>query len=84
MSSSLSWAWTYFDINANDKAKAICKLCEASISRGEKSARTFTTTNLLNHLKKIHPEEAKDEQNQVENPIDEVYFKYRLIARGQV
>lgn len=71
MSSSLSWAWTYFDINTSDKTKAICKLCQASISRGGKSAKTFTTTNLLNHLKKIHPEEAKDEQCKLKRKHDE-------------
>ena len=56
-----SFCWKFFDVDQKDQSKAVCKLCEASISRGGKSSKTFTTTNMLNHLKKIHPEEAKVE-----------------------
>ena len=34
-------------------------VCQVIISRGGKSAKTFTATNMLNHQRKIHPEEAK-------------------------
>ena len=50
--------WKYFDVNPKNKNTSLCKLCQAIISRGGKSAKTFTTTNMLNHLRKIHPEEA--------------------------
>ena len=49
----------YFDIHPKNKNTSVCKLCQAIISRGGKSAKSFTTTNMLNHLRKIHPEEAK-------------------------
>ena len=54
-----SLCWKCFDVNPKNKNTAVCKLCQAIISRGGKSAKTFTTTNMLNHLRKIHPEEAK-------------------------
>ena len=54
-----SFCWKYFDVNLKNKKTAVCKLCQAIISRGGKSAKSFTTTNMLNHLRKIHPEEAK-------------------------
>lgn len=58
-----SFCWKYFDVNPKNKNTSICKLCEAIISRGGKSSKTFTTSNMLNHLRKIHPEEAKIEEN---------------------
>ncbi len=54
-----SFCWKYFDVNPKNKNTSVCKLCQTIISRGGKSAKTFTTTNMLNHLRKIHPEEAK-------------------------
>ena len=50
-----SFCWKYFDVNPKNKNTAVCKLCQAIISKGGKSAKTFTTTNMLNHLRKIHP-----------------------------
>ena len=50
----------YFYVNPKNKNTSVCKLCQAIISRGDKSAKTFTMINMLNHHRKIHPEEAKD------------------------
>lgn len=54
-----SFCWKYFDVNPKNQNTSACKLCQAIISRGGKSAKTFTMTNTLNHLRKVHPEEAK-------------------------
>ena len=54
-----SLCWKYFDVNPQNVTTSVCKLCQTVISRGGKSAKTFTTTNMLNHIRKIHPEEAK-------------------------
>ena len=54
-----SFCWKYFDVNPKNKNTSVCKLCQAIISRGGKLAKTFTTTNILNHLRKIHLEKAK-------------------------
>ena len=54
-----SFCWKYFDVNPKNKNTSVCKLCQAIISTGGKSAKTFMTTNMLNHHRKIHPEEAK-------------------------
>ena len=54
-----SFCWKYFDVNPKNKNTSVCKLYQTIISRSGKSAKTFTTTNMLNHLRKIHPEKAK-------------------------
>lgn len=51
-----SVVWKYFEIDANDKCKALCKLCSRSVSRGGKNASSFGTSNLLAHLKSHHIE----------------------------
>jgi hypothetical protein len=56
-----SAVWTYFDILEDDNTKAMCKVCQEKgsrivISRGGKTCKQFTTTNLRNHLRK-HPKE---------------------------
>jgi hypothetical protein len=50
-------AWNYFKVNPKDKSVCVCNLCDTIISRGGKTAKTFTTTNMMNHLKEFHPEE---------------------------
>lgn len=47
--------WEFFEVLKNDKTNCKCNLCGVRISRGGKSAKTFTTTNMMNHLKKVHP-----------------------------
>ena len=46
--------WEYFEIVADNPAKAQCKGCHALLSRGGTLVANFTTTNLSNHLKKLH------------------------------
>ena len=54
-----SFCWKYFYVNPKNENTSVCKLCQAIISRGGKSAKTFIMINMLNHLRKINPEEAK-------------------------
>jgi hypothetical protein len=56
-----SIAWKYFKVNPKDKTACICTLCDTFISRSGKTAKTFTTTNRINLLKKFHPEEMAKE-----------------------
>lgn len=56
-----SITWKYFKVNPNDKTVCSCALCNATISRGGKTAKTFTTSNMMNHLKKFHPQEMAKE-----------------------
>lgn len=50
--------WNFFKI-CDDETKAMCEVCNAIISRGGNSAKSFTTTALNNHLSYKHPEEFK-------------------------
>uniref|UniRef100_A0A1X7U6A6 BED-type domain-containing protein n=1 Tax=Amphimedon queenslandica TaxID=400682 RepID=A0A1X7U6A6_AMPQE len=58
MSNRRSPIWQYFTANEGDKS-AICTTCGTQVSRGGKSVKSFTTTNLVNHLKK-HLAEYKE------------------------
>jgi hypothetical protein len=51
----------YFKVNPKDKTVCVCNLCDTITSRGGKTAKTFTTTNMTNHLKQLHPEEMAKE-----------------------
>lgn len=57
--------WKYFTKTSAAAAIAICKFCNASISRGGKNASTkgFSTSNLWNHLKRSHSEEIDKMDN---------------------
>ncbi|XP_065680644.1 zinc finger BED domain-containing protein 4-like [Hydra vulgaris] len=46
--------WNYFKVSDEDVGKAICILCKKILSRGSKDAHNMSTTNLQNHLKKVH------------------------------
>lgn len=48
-----SIVWTFFEINNSDKSKAKCIMCGSVYSRG-KTAKSYSTTSLLEHLKKKH------------------------------
>ena len=43
------------NVSENEANKAVCRQCSAELSRGEKSAKTFSTTCLIHHLKSKHP-----------------------------
>ena len=67
MSKRRSPIWLYFTACGNDR-QATCKVCCAKVSRGGQLVKTFTTTNLVGHLRK-HPAEYKmyeDEKNTTE------------------
>lgn len=46
--------WDYFKVSDEDVSKAVCILCKKNLSRGSKDPHKMTTTNLQNHLKKVH------------------------------
>src|ERR1044072_2666686 len=50
---STSYCWKYFDVHPKDNSKCIFKICKATISSGGKSEKSYTTTNMLNHIKKF-------------------------------
>lgn len=52
-----SSVWLHFNVSPIDAVFAICKHCNASISRGGTTTKTFSTTNLMRHLNKKHREE---------------------------
>lgn len=60
-SKSKSIVWKLFKVDGDDQSKAICQLCEAKISRGQRTG-SFTTTNMLKHLNVKHAKELKDEE----------------------
>ena len=62
-----SVAWRLFNVNENDASKVTCRLCENVISRGGKSERHFTTTNMIKHLRTHHKEELEKEEIRREN-----------------
>ena len=67
MSKRRSPIWLYFTACENDR-QATCKVCRAKVSRGGQTVKTFTTMNLVGHLRK-HPAEYKmyeDEKNTAE------------------
>ena len=44
--------WDYFSLCQTDNAKAVCKICQTQVSRGGKSAKSFSPTNLETHLQR--------------------------------
>lgn len=48
--------WEFFTV-AEDSGLAKCKVCEIEIPRGGQSTKSFTTTNLVHHLKTKHSED---------------------------
>ncbi len=62
--SKMSAVWMYFSISEKDPQTAICKTCNAKISRGGASAKTFSTSGLIYHLKSKHSDRfAEYERN---------------------
>ena len=50
----MSAIWAHFKINDDDRSKAQCKICTATVSRGGKESTLFNTSNLIKHLKMHH------------------------------
>lgn len=59
----ISNVWKYFTKASDAATSAVCKSCDAKISRGGKNAsvKGFSTSNLWNHLKRWHSEEIETE-----------------------
>src|SRR4029434_4505205 len=51
---ALTAIWAHFKINDDDRSKAQCKICTATVSRGEQESPLLNTSNLIKHLKKHH------------------------------
>src|SRR4029434_2566975 len=51
---ALTAIWAHFKINDDDRSKAQCKICTATVSRGGKESTLFNTSNLIKHLKTHH------------------------------
>ena len=52
--------WDYYKVVDQDQRFARCLTCNTRISRGGKTAKSFNTTNMIDHLQKKHPIEYKD------------------------
>jgi hypothetical protein len=57
-----SVVWRFFEISAVNSSRAKCKLCNASLSRGGKTA--YNTSNLRKHLEAVHHDEWKAANNE--------------------
>ena len=44
----------FFSVSVTDESKAVCDECGKRVARGGRSAKSYTTTNLRNHLKRRH------------------------------
>ena len=52
--------WDYYKVVDQDQWFACCLTCNNGISRRGKTAKSFNTTNIIDHLQKKHPVEYKD------------------------
>ena len=63
MASQSSWKrssiWAFFTTAENTNF-AKCSVCLKEVLRGGHSTKSYTTTNLVNHLKSKHPKEYKN------------------------
>ena len=45
-----STIWSFFVVDNDDKAKAVCLTCKEKVSRGGSNPKSFNTSNLRKHL----------------------------------
>lgn len=57
-----SIVWKFFNINVDNETKVTCKLCSKILSRGGKTEKTFTTTNMKKHLQTQHQDQLEEEE----------------------
>lgn len=62
MAPQASIVWKLFFVDDEDRGKAVCKICNAKLSRGTKPG-CYTTTNMLKHLTTKHKEQLKEEED---------------------
>ncbi|XP_038157148.1 zinc finger BED domain-containing protein 4-like [Cyprinodon tularosa] len=56
----MSAIWKYFQVNEDDKSKAVSKICKSKFSRGGTNPNSYNTSNLIKHLKTQHDAEYKE------------------------
>ena len=54
----ISSIWEYFSVAKHTKF-AICSLCSKHVPHGGDNTKSYTTSNIVYHLKSKHPEEHK-------------------------
>ena len=62
--------WDYIKIVAADEKYCICSVCSERVSRGGKMAKTFNTSNMIDHVRKKHPNDYKDYESKKKNTRD--------------
>lgn len=48
---NMSAVWKHFKVSENDAKMAVCRYCSANASRGGTTAKSYSTTSLIYHLK---------------------------------
>jgi hypothetical protein len=67
-----SKVWNFFTVSEDTpNGQANCNSCKNNVSRGGTTIGNYTTTNLVNHLKRHHPEEAKELNKQQNESTEE-------------
>ncbi|XP_077970653.1 zinc finger BED domain-containing protein 4-like [Styela clava] len=62
---SRSVVWKFFEVVKEDECKVKCELCGGIVSRGGKSSKSFTTSNLKKHLEIYHPKDFEAEKRRI-------------------
>lgn len=58
-----SAVWKFFNICEEDPTRAKCVICSVTISRGGKNRKSFTTSNLRQHISSKHPSNYSELQS---------------------
>ena len=69
--SNRSCIWHNFDVSLSDNTKAVCKVCRSEVSRGGKTAKTFSPTNLKTHLQRTHLKEYNEYTEKIKQEVAE-------------
>jgi len=78
-----SLIWQFFIAGESDR-QASCSICNTSVSRGGQSAKSFTTTNLVGHLRKHPPEFKKYEDEKSASASEQLTKESRSKTLKQV
>ncbi|KAM4559372.1 zinc finger BED domain-containing protein 4 [Odontesthes bonariensis] len=92
----MSLVWKYFKVHEGENRFAVCEECKTKVSRGGLSAKTFSTSGLINHLKSNHPSkyeeyarETKRKANTAKTPcttpsVADIFEKSRKFTKDSV
>ncbi|KAE8595288.1 hypothetical protein XENTR_v10015679 [Xenopus tropicalis] len=92
---STSAVWQFFSIDRTNICRAICKLCQLSVSRGKQGGH-FGTSALMRHLEGKHPiewargkinkpkghnviEVDEDEEDETDEPLEQIYSQPQVL-----